>query len=147
MPMILNNTRLHSRRRSSMSGYSTSCSRSGGSEASFQQLSDWSSTLTGNPSSATFASKTGGASVQSTSLSSSGTSTPPTASPPQSRRRRVTRGHVRPSEPTISMDDSWGQFVDTAEAEKELVRHSKILSRKETPSIPRGYHQARRSIC
>ena len=27
-------------------------------------------------------------------------------------------------------DGPWGQFVDTAEAEEELVRHSKILSKR-----------------
>ena len=26
--------------------------------------------------------------------------------------------------------DSWGQFVDTAEAEEEIIRHSKILSKR-----------------
>jgi len=33
---------------------------------------------------------------------------------------------------TDQMDerDSWGQFVDTAEAEEEIIRHSKILSKR-----------------
>jgi hypothetical protein len=26
--------------------------------------------------------------------------------------------------------DSWGQFTDTAEAEDEMIRHSKILSKR-----------------
>jgi hypothetical protein len=26
--------------------------------------------------------------------------------------------------------DSWGQFIDTAEAEDEMIRHSKILSKR-----------------
>ena len=37
---------------------------------------------------------------------------------------------------TAPSDDGWGQFVDTEEADKELIRHSRILSRKEIPSIP-----------
>jgi hypothetical protein len=27
-------------------------------------------------------------------------------------------------------ENSWGQFIDTAEAESEIIRHSKILSRR-----------------
>lgn len=27
-------------------------------------------------------------------------------------------------------DDLWGQFVDTAEAENELIRHSKVLTQR-----------------
>jgi hypothetical protein len=28
------------------------------------------------------------------------------------------------------VQDSWGQFIDTAEAEDEIIRHSKILSKR-----------------
>lgn len=28
------------------------------------------------------------------------------------------------------LDDGWGQFVDTAEAEEQLIRSSKILSKR-----------------
>ena len=147
MPMILNSNRLHGQRRSSMTRSascvsSTSRRSSGGASTSQQSmLADWFTVLTGNSSSVTLAmnpsTKSRQESVQSasSSLSSSGMSTPPR--------------HSRSAKPksTSSMEDSWGQFVDTAEAERELVRNSKVLSRKEAPRLSQGYHHTRRSIC
>jgi hypothetical protein len=34
----------------------------------------------------------------------------------------------------VDHNDTWGQFVDTAEAEDELIRHSKVLSMRRTAS-------------
>jgi hypothetical protein len=55
------------------------------------------------------------------------------------KSRRVPKGdndvideiHQQPQYKESSNDqDSWGQFIDTAEAEDEMVRHSKILSKR-----------------
>jgi hypothetical protein len=56
------------------------------------------------------------------------------------RSRRVSKGdndvideiHQQPQYHKESRNDqdSWGQFIDTAEAEDEMVRHSKILSKR-----------------
>ena len=150
MPMILNSSRLHSRRRSSIGGSSSASSvntrrrTSSTSDASSQQsmVADWFSVLSGNSSSVTLTMsqsvRNRQASVQSasSSLSSSGTSTPPGSS-----------CNTRRCKSTPTLDDSWGQFVDTAEAEKELVRNSKVLSRKEAHRLPPGYHHTRHPTC
>jgi len=34
--------------------------------------------------------------------------------------------------PFVDEDDSWGLFVDCEESEAEIIRHSKILSRRES---------------
>jgi hypothetical protein len=61
--------------------------------------------------------------------------------PFQGKSRRVSKGgnvvvdeihqQVQPRYKESRNDqDSWGQFIDTAEAEDEMVRHSKILSQR-----------------
>lgn len=32
----------------------------------------------------------------------------------------------------VEEDDAWGLFVDTEEQDAELIRHSKVLSRRES---------------
>lgn len=142
MPRILSNAGLSydARRRSSISSSSSSASRRNSAQQS--GLADWFSILTGHPNASMFSQETSVASSRSpmSSISSSGRSTPPSlsASVPSSRRQIISR---RSSAPTMASyglalieESSWGQFVDTAEAEKELVRHSRVLSRKEIPS-------------
>lgn len=140
--MILNSARLHQRRRSSMG---STISYSSGSLTNLKQSSsllEWFSSLGGGSSYARDGSADGSSNATTTpseSPYSSGESTP-TRSPLPSSDRHVRRP-ILPRHSTtatiahtLSSDDSWGQFIDTAEADQELVRHSRVLSRKEMPA-------------
>ena len=113
-------------------------------------------------------SRHGSESAQSSSSNSSGNSTPRAASPTppphagrrqiisdvcqNAQRRRCSTGAMMPfNDNELDVDgndDHWGQFVDPAEAENEITKYSRILSRKEVSRVPRGYHHLRRSsVC
>ncbi|CAB9518381.1 expressed unknown protein [Seminavis robusta] len=154
MPRILSTSHLQNRRRrSSIGSSSSSLSMSYSDSGRIHQsvLSDWFSVLVGNRSvndSSTKASSspkeskaTASSASPFSSLSSSGTNTPSvlgdqTPIPIRSKPRRQII--PRRSSTGSTTDDSWGQFVDTAEAERELIRHSRVLSKRELP---------RHSIC
>ena len=71
-------------------------------------------------------------SSQPSSQSSSTMSSPTSSlrSSYNSSRRDYSRSSSLPTYSTPQHEDSWGQFVDTAEAEMEIIRHSKILSKR-----------------
>ena len=162
MPRILSSNSLSystkQRRRGSMPSVSGSVSRRDNLRRSSTQqqsvLQDWFGILTGNPSASVNSQEenTSRASVPSrsalSSLSSSGRNTPPSLAQPSAS---PSRRHIMPrrsSSASIQSYDyprheqcesSWGQWVDVAEADKEIVRHSRVLSRKELAhTVPLG---------
>jgi hypothetical protein len=157
MPRILSNGHLHhSRQRRSSLGSSSGRMRLSMSNdpGRIQQsvLNDWFGILTGpfddNTDNSSRVKKTTAPTSANSSLSSSGMNTPPALSDspfPTSNEvgrqiisRRSSTGSTNApsmSRTTVFCEDTWGQFVDTAEAEKELVRHSRVLSKKESPTI------------
>ena len=162
MPRILSNSSLHHRRQSSISSSSMLASSN-----SYQQsvLIDWFNSLTGhsgstgskgslqkrNSSSTTRDSSKVPSAASTTdssplsSSASSGRNTPPT-DPSDNRCRFFSQSNTGLTPSILAtatmkeVDDTWGLFVDTEEAEKELVKHSGVLSRKELPNAPLRYH-------
>ena len=72
-----------------------------------------------------FLSESLSSSISSTSSTPSMSSAP---SIPSNASQKHCRSQSKPS--TAESDDVWGLFIDPAEAEAEIIRHSKILSRR-----------------
>lgn len=121
---------------------------------SYQQslLADWFSSVAAVP---ILLLQTRGSLEKTSTVSSTTQSMPPLSSTSSSGRSTPSAnsdgkhisggcGMIFARQGSTEADDSWGQFVDTAEAEQEIVKHSRVLSRKELPEIPVGYQVVHR---